>query len=71
MLLFIADKPFTGFHLTKSGHRVDFRVKISELNDPKGIAKGVSHDNWSIITITKPEEIPYGLSLIKQAYEKS
>jgi predicted transport protein len=48
-----------------------FRVKISELKDPKRIAKGVSHDNWSIITINEPSEIPYVLSLVKQAYERS
>jgi len=54
---------FTGFHPSKSGFRVDFRAKISELKDPKRIAKGVSHDNWSIITINEPSEIPYALSL--------
>jgi predicted transport protein len=62
---------FLGFHPSKARFRIDFRVKISELKDPKKIAKGVSHDNWSIITINEPSEIPYALSLIKQAYERN
>ena len=34
----------------------------SELKDPKRIAKGLSHE---------PSEIPYALSLLKQAYHRS
>jgi predicted transport protein len=70
-IAFHRKQAFIGFHTSKSGFRIDFRVKISELKDPKKIAKGVSHDNWSIITINEPSEIPYALSLIKQAYERN
>jgi len=62
---------FTGFHPSKSKLRLDFGVKISELEDPKKIARGVRHGNWSAVTITEPNEIPYALSLIRQAYESS
>jgi predicted transport protein len=70
-IAFHRKQAFTGFHPSKSRFRVDFRIKISELKDPKRTAKGVSHDNWSIITINESSEIPYSLSLIKQAYERS
>ena len=70
-IAFHRKQAFIGFHTSKSGFRIDFRVKISELKDPKKIAKGVSHDNWSIITINEPSEIPYALSLMKQAYERN
>jgi predicted transport protein len=56
---------FTGFHPSKSKLRLNFGVKISELNDPKKIARDVRHGNWSAVTITDSNEIPYALSLIK------
>ena len=70
-IAFHRKQAFAGFHPSKSRFRFDFRIKISELKDPKRIAKGVSHDNWSIITIHEPSEIPYALSLIRQAYDRS
>lgn len=62
---------FTGFHPAKSKLRLGFGVKISELKNPKKIARGVRHGNWSAVTITETSNIPYALSLIRQAYEKS
>lgn len=62
---------FSSSDFLKSSFRVDLRVKISELKDPKKIAKGVGHNNWSIISVNEPGEIPYALSLIKQAYDGS
>ena len=47
------------------------RSKSQALKNPKRIAKGVSHNNWFIITINEANEIPYALSLIRQAYERS
>jgi predicted transport protein len=70
-IAFHRKQAFIGFHPSKSRFRIDFRVKISELKDPRRIAKEVSHDNWSIIIINEPSEIPYALSLIRQAYERS
>ena len=70
-IAFHRKQAFTGFHPSKSKLRLDFSVRNSELNDPKKIARGVRHGNWSAISITESNEIPYALSLIRQAYEKS
>jgi predicted transport protein len=70
-IAFHRKQAFTGFHPSKTKLGLDFRVKISELEDPKRIARGVRHGNWSTITITESREISYALSLIWQAYERS
>jgi predicted transport protein len=61
---------FMGVHSTKSGLRIDFHAKSSELPDSKGIAKPVSKGDWSVLSLTKSVDIPYVLSLAKIAYEK-
>ena len=38
---------FVGIHFTKTGLRIDFHAKVSELHDPKRIAKPVSNGEWS------------------------
>jgi predicted transport protein len=50
---------------------IRFNIEISQLQDPKRLAKAWSNSKESRIDITKAEEIPYAISLIKQAYEKS
>ena len=70
-IAFHRKQAFTGFHPSKSKLRLDFGIRISELKDPKKIARGVRHGNWSAITIAETNEIPYALSLIRQAYERS
>ena len=60
-----------GIHFTKSGLRIDFHPKVSELPDPKRIAKPVSKGDWSVVSLTHPEDISYVLSLVKLAYERS
>jgi len=74
-IAFHRKQAFTGFHPSKSKLRLDIRVNISELIDPKKM-RGGRHGNWSVIVITvivitESSEIPYALSLIKQAYERS
>jgi predicted transport protein len=59
-----------GIHFTKSGLRIDFHAKASELPDHRGIAKPSSKGDWSVLTLTQPADIPYVLSLVKLAYEK-
>jgi predicted transport protein len=60
-----------GIHFTKSRLHIDFHAKVSELPDPKGIAKPVSNGDWSVVSLTHPKDIPYVLSLVKLAYERS
>jgi predicted transport protein len=69
-IAFHRKQAFTGFHPSKSKLRLDIRVNISELIDPKKM-RGGRHGNWSVIVITESSEIPYALSLIKQAYERT
>lgn len=70
-IAFHRKQAFTGFHPSKLKLRLDFGVKTSELDDPKKIARGVRDGNWSAVTITESSEVPYVLSLIEQAYERS
>ena len=49
---------------------IHFKIKINELQDPKQIAKEWSSSRETKITITKANEIPYAISLIKQAYKE-
>ena len=62
---------FMGIHFTKFGLRIDFHARLSELHDPKHIAKPVSNGDWSVLTLSQPADIPYVLSLVKLAYDKS
>jgi predicted transport protein len=61
---------FMCVHFTKSGLRIDFHAKASELPDPKGIAKPVSKRDWSVLSLTNPADVPYVLLLVKLAYDK-
>jgi predicted transport protein len=45
-------------------------VKIDELQDPKKLAKIWIKKNESTITMSKTDQVPYVLTLIKQAFEK-
>lgn len=62
---------FAGIHIATYKIMIHFKLKINELQDPKKLAKGWSKSKESKITITKTDEVPYAISLIKQAYERS
>lgn len=68
---FRRNRMFAGIHIATSHIMIHFNIKINELQDPKRIAKEWPKGKQSKITITKTDEIPYAISLIKQAYEKS
>jgi predicted transport protein len=66
----------TGFVFLKSKLKAYLNIEPDEINDPLKIARDVkdvgqhSSGNTKII-INDKSEIPYALSLIKQAYERS
>lgn len=69
-IAFKRKRNFMGIHFTKSSLRIDFHAKVSELPDPRRIAKPVSTGDWSTVSLTQLSDIPYVLSLVKLAYEK-
>jgi predicted transport protein len=70
-IAFKRKRNFMGIHFTKSSLRIDFHAKVSELPDPRRITKPVSKGDRSAVSLTQLSDIPYVLSLVKLAYEKS
>ena len=68
---FKRNRMFAGIHIKKSHILIHFNSKINEVQDPKRITKEWSSSNESKITITKADEIPYAISLVKQAFDRS
>jgi predicted transport protein len=67
---------FVSFHFQKSKLKAYLNVEIDDINDPLKKARDVRDighysSGKTEVTITKVSEIPYVLTLIKQAYEKS
>ena len=66
---------FVGLQFLKSKLKVYLNINFSDIQDPLKKARDVtkvghhSHGNTEV-TITEPGEIPYTLTLLKQAYEK-
>ena len=55
--------------------RLSLNVTFAEINDPKGLCKDVSAlGRWGNgdveVGLSKIEEIPYVMSLVRQAFEK-
>jgi len=55
--------------------RLSLNIDFSEINDPKGIAKDVTNlGRWGNgdveVGLAKPEELPYVIGLVRQAFEK-
>jgi len=55
--------------------RLSLNLQFHELNDPKGLAKDVTNlGRWGNgdveVGVTKQEELPYIMGLVRQAFEK-
>jgi predicted transport protein len=66
---------FLGIVLLKSKLKAYLNIELSELRDPLNRARDVKNIGHyppgdTELTITKKDEIPYALDLVKQAYEK-
>ena len=75
-IAFRRNKGFTGVVVLRSKLKVYLNVDISQLQDPMKNARDVkdighySHGDTEVV-ISERSEIPYALSLIKQAYERN
>ena len=54
---------------------IEINIQFHELHDPKGLAKDVTNrGRWGNgdveVDLSKPEELPYVLGLVRQAFEK-
>jgi len=73
---FRRNKGFAGIIVLRSKLKAYLRIDMSQLQDPLKKARDVkkighySHGDTEIV-ISERNEIPYALSLIKQAYERS
>lgn len=61
---------FAAIHLKAHHIMIHFKVRIDELQDPKKMAKIWIKKNESKITLSRTDELPYALTLIKQAFDK-
>ena len=76
--LYVAYKAETNFVDVvpqKSRLRLSLNMQFHELHDPKGLAKDVTNlGRWGNgdveVGLSKPEELPYVMGLIRQAFEK-
>ena len=76
--LYVAYKAETNFVdivPQKSRLRLSLNMQFHELHDPKGLAKDVTNrGRWGNgdveVDLSKPEELPYVLGLVRQAFEK-
>ena len=76
--LYVAYKAETNFVdivPQKSRLRLSLNMQFHELHDPKGLAKDVtSLGRWgngdAEVGLSKPEELPYVMGLVRQAFEK-
>jgi predicted transport protein len=63
---------FLGLHVRKKHLVMQLRVDEDKFKDPQKMAKDISNRNWTVtreVRLSNSEEMPYILSLIKQAYE--
>jgi predicted transport protein len=72
-IVFRRKQNFVAFHFLGSKLRVWLNIGISQIKDPLKKARNDpgSDNKYITIMIQDRSEIPYALSLIKQAYEKS
>ena len=76
--LYVAYKAETNFVdivPQKSRLRLSLNMQFYELHDPKGLAKDVTNrGRWGNgdveVDLSKPEELPYVMGLVRQAFEK-
>ena len=76
--LYVAYKAETNFVdivPQKSRLRLSLNMQFHELHDPKGLAKDVTNlGRWGNgdveVSLSKPEELPYVMGLVRQAFEK-
>ena len=76
--LYVAYKAETNFVdlvPQKSCLRLSLNMQFHELHDPKGLAKDVTNlGRWGNgdveVGLSKPEELPYVMGLVRQAFEK-
>ena len=76
--LYVAYKAETNFVDVvpqKSRLRLSLNMQFHELHDPKGLAKDVTNlGRWGNgdveVGLSKPEELPYVMGLVRQAFEK-
>ena len=76
--LYVAYKAETNFVdivPQKSRLRLSLNMRFHELHDPKGLAKDVTNlGRWGNgdveVSLSKPEELPYVMGLVRQAFEK-
>lgn len=76
--LYVAYKAETNFVdivPQKSRLRLSLNMQFHELHDPKDLAKDVTNlGRWGNgdveVTLSKPEELPYVMGLVRQAFEK-
>ena len=76
--LYVAYKAETNFVdivPQKSRLRLSLNMQFYELHDPKGLAKDVTNrGRWgngdAEVDLSKPEELPYVMGLVRQAFEK-
>ena len=76
--LYVAYKAKTNFVdivPQKSRFHLSLNMQFHELHDPKGLAKDVTNlGRWGNgdveVSLSKPEELPYVMGLVRQAFEK-
>ena len=76
--LYVAYKAETNFVdivPQKSRLRLSLNMQFHQLHDPKGLAKDVTNlGRWGNgdveVSLSKPEELPYVMGLVRQAFEK-
>jgi len=73
---FVAKRNIADIHIQKKALKMWFNLKIGELDDPKHLAKDVSHiGHWGNgdyeIQVKDNENLEYIASLIKQSYKKN
>ena len=76
--LYVAYKAETNFVdivPQKSRLRLSLNMQFHELHDPKGLAKDVTNlGRWGNgdveVSLSKPEELPYVMGLVRQAFER-
>lgn len=68
---YVVNTIFSEIHVKKKWLIVYLRVNEATFNDPKGLARDISHLKFSVtrkVKITNIDELNYTLTLIKQAY---
>ena len=70
-----AETHFVGVIPQKSRLRLTLNLHFHELHDPRGLARDVTHlGRWGNgdveVALSRPEELPYAMGLVRQAFEK-